>query len=63
MGCHRKALQRSLRNVTGVSSKHQEKINLVINLLSLLQESVSLSQFTDMLTGRGASKEDCLEVC
>ena len=26
------------------------------------QEFVSLSQFTDMLTGRGASKEDCLEV-
>ncbi|XP_020615974.1 zinc finger ZZ-type and EF-hand domain-containing protein 1-like isoform X2 [Orbicella faveolata] len=26
------------------------------------EEYVSLSQFTDMLTGRGASKEDCLEL-
>lgn len=26
------------------------------------EEFVSLSQFTDMLTGRGASKEDCLEL-
>lgn len=33
-----------------------------ITLFSLVKEYVSLSQFTDMLTGRGASKEECIEV-